>query len=307
MSTRKERKERSPAQRMNAQQAGFMPNQARDSMGTMESMYVRMLTELSLNRFKWTGLPKSVDERYLELTLFRDAIAIFYMEQRVGQFLAVAGSGSGHQNHYRNPTQFTTAENGLTRQLSWKDAVPIYSNYQRLPDHDIVYLYARKLAHIDRTMEINVESMRQTQMVFVEEEQRLSYANLMRQYTEGQPIIYGTRNMDPGKITTMQLGVDKDQVKTLQTVKAAWWNEAMTLLGINNTNQEKKERMISGEADGNKDQVTAVRSVSLKARQQACVQINNRWPNLNISVDWDETANQSTMIMGMASPDDVEA
>lgn len=277
---------------------GFQPNQARTRLATMETMYFRMLTELSINRFKWTGLPSSVDERFIEVGLYQGALMLFYFDDRVGKFLCVKGAGLGQVNHYENPTQFLTSGTGMNKQYGASSVVPIWANAMRIPDHDIVHLFSSRLAQIDRTIEINVQGMRNTTFIFVDEEERQSYMNVMRQVNEGQPTVFGTRQLDLGKIQAFNLGIDKDQVKRLMEVKSAYWNEAMTLLGINNTNQEKKERMVSDEVEGNKDQVTSVRSAALKSRKRAAEDINRKW-DLSVSVDWDETANQSAIYMGV--------
>lgn len=275
-----------------------MPNQARERTMTTETMYQRVLTELSLNRFKWVGLPDSIDERFMELTLFRNALCVFYREESANRYLAVQGTGVGNVNMYNNPTEFQVIGNSMVnKRLGAKQCVPIWANFLRIPDHDIVYLYATKLAEVDRTIEINLKSMRQSQIMFVDENQRLSYVNLMRQHQEGQPLILGTPGMDLSKIQVFNLGIDKDQVVNLMDVKARLWNEAMTLLGINNSNQDKKERLVADEVSANNDQVSAQRSVALKSRKIAAEQINRMY-SLTISVDWDETAKTSADAMG---------
>lgn len=46
--------------------------------------YVRRLTELSISMFKWTGLPDTVDERFLELALFGNGSAVFFKDDVIG-------------------------------------------------------------------------------------------------------------------------------------------------------------------------------------------------------------------------------
>lgn len=52
------------------------------------------------------------------------------------------------------------------------------------------------------------------------------------------------------------------------------WNEAMTFLGIDNANTDKKERLVENEVTANNGQVEASRYIMLNARRQACKQIN---------------------------------
>ena len=282
----------------------FMNNPVRNKQATVERMYVRILTELSCNRFKWANLPVEVDERFLELTLFRQALVVFFKDtkevvssannQSLGKriaatdrFFAMRGTGYGVVNMYDNPTKFRVLGNGhMERDIDARHCVPIWSNYLRIPDWDIVTVYAAKLAHIDRTIEINLNAMRYTHIITTSENKRLTWQNIMRQHDEGQPMIFGVEDLDMTSVNAFPVTIEKDVVLNLQLVKAKLWNECMTLLGINNANQDKKERLISGEVDANNGQVMASRSVALTARQQAAEQINRMFPDLNVSVEW---------------------
>jgi hypothetical protein len=60
----------------------------------------------------------------------------------------------------------------------------------------------------------------------------------------------------------------------------------MTLLGINNANQDKKERLVAAEVSGNDDMVSAIRATNLNARRMACDAINEMWPAYQVEVDY---------------------
>jgi len=266
----------------------FMGNPVRDRKALIERMYIRILTELACNRFKWTGLPDTIDERFLELTLFRSALSVFYYDAQFGRYMALRAAGTGAINMYDNPTTFTVIGNTMVnKRLTAKECVPIWANYLRIPDWDIISIYATKLAEIDRTIEINLNSMRHSFVLTVPENQRLSYVNIMRQHDEGQPVIFGTDALDPtANINVFPVLIDKETVLNLQLSKSKLWSECMTLLGINNANQDKKERLISGEIEANNGQVVASRGIALKARKMAAEQINKRYL-LSVDVSWD--------------------
>ena len=58
------------------------------------------------------------------------------------------------------------------------------------------------------------------------------------------------------------------------------WNEALTFLGINNINVEKRERLVKEEANANNELVNLNLQNRLLVRKQACVQFNELF-NLN--------------------------
>ena len=41
--------------------------------------YYNRLLELAINMYEWKNLPDTVDERFLELTLFSDGMAVFFL------------------------------------------------------------------------------------------------------------------------------------------------------------------------------------------------------------------------------------
>ncbi|WNT44588.1 portal protein [Arthrobacter phage Tillums] len=263
----------------------------------LERMYMRLLTEMAANRFEWSGLPDSVDKRFLELSLTNRALAVFYWDNDVDQFLAVQGSGAGHTNFLDNPVSFTVIGPGIgaghsktLRAVPDADAecVPIWANYMRCPDWDIITIYAAKLATIDRTIEITANNMRKTKIVAAAESERLSYENILKAIAEGQEKVMGTKGIVDlnAAIQVLDLGVEPQLLSELQIGRTRLWSECMGLLGINNANQDKKERLVAAEVGANDEQVQATRNIALNARQYACEQINKRWPNLSVSVDF---------------------
>lgn len=291
--------------------SGFKQNPTQDLGQLIERMYMRHLTELSINRFKWTGLPKSIDPRFLELELFRHALAVWYFDNRYDRYMALAAAGNGGLNHYENPVSFTTYGNKLnTLTLKSSDCVPIWSNMLRCPDLDIVTVYAKRLAQLDITIEIAAKNLRKTKVVIADENQRLSWQNVNRQIAEGVEVIYGTSAMDPTQAQVFDFGGDPVGLLNLQISKSKLWSECMTMLGINNANQDKKERLVADEVSANDEQVFATRGIALNSRRLAAELINDKWPNLNISVDYNEDSQPTPAPetgMGIMTPGLTEA
>ena len=273
--------------------AGFRSNPTNDLHALTERMYMRHLTELAINRFKWTGLPKSIDPRFMELELFRHALVVFYYDYEFGRHLALAASGNGGLNMYENPVSYTTYGNRMqTKTLKGKDCVPIWANMLRTPDLDIVTVYAKRLAEMDTTIRINSKNLRKTKIIAANENSRLSMQNIQRQVDEGVEWIGVQESMnDLSNIQALDLGGDPVGLLNLMIAKSKLWNECMTMLGINNANQDKKERLVADEVAANDDQVFATRGIALNSRKLACELINDKfkWPdgsNLEISVDF---------------------
>jgi hypothetical protein len=154
-------------------------------------------------------------------------------------------------------------------------AVPIWANYLRSPEIDIVKIYATRLATIDRTLEINSKNSRRTKIIKGTPNLQLSLVNFARSVDQGDELIQITGPMqDMEFIEALDLGVDAESYDKLSLLRTRVWNEAMTLLGIDAANQDKKERLVVAEVGANDGQTDSMRFVSLNARRQACDMIN---------------------------------
>jgi hypothetical protein len=261
----------------------------------IQRMYIRILTELACNRFKWENLPETVDIRFMEMTLFEQALSIFYWDNRYDSFFALNGTMTNGLNMMNNPTGFQTVGLGpyIPVQLEAynpgtpvdriakiggkpKVAIPIWANYMRVPDLDIVHIYASKLADIDMTIEINAHNARRNKVIIGPDGMRLSTINFNRLVDEGVNGIQVNSNgplSDLSFVQAVDLGINVDSIEKLDILRVRQWNTCMGLLGIDNANQDKKERLVASEVDANNDQADMMRYVSLNARRTAAEQI----------------------------------
>lgn len=261
-------------------------NAAQNRQALHERMYMRMLTEMVAHRFKWDGMPDSVDVRFLELTLARHGLAVFFQHPDNDRFLVSQATYTGPLNHYDNPTKFRVIANRMASvELTGKECVPIWTNYLRMPDWDIIMLYATKLANLDIDIEIACDNLRYTKVITAPEGQRQTWVNIIRQHRQGQPVIFGAQNLDMEAINAFDVGGAPEALRELLIGKTKLYNECMTALGINNANQDKKERLVTEEVSANDEQVMAMRDVALTSRRQAADQINALF-GLSVSVDW---------------------
>ena len=263
-----------------------MRNPVKDQQVFTEMMLRRVISEMCMNRFKWEGLPESINPRFLELEIFYRGMCVYYHDKLTGQDVVAQGSGVGALNAFDEPISFLViGSDRLPLELSAKKAVGIYANYLRTPETDVVEMYAMKIAKFDRTIEITGDNMRQPKVIKAKENQRLTWSNINRSHEEGQGVIMATESLNLDDIEVLDLGVPSGYLSDLQTARTRLWNECMGLLGINNSNQDKKERLVSAEVGANDEQIDAMKNVALNSRKRAADQINDMF-GLNISVDY---------------------
>ena len=286
----------------------FQPNTSIKREMAITRMLERKIVDLCANRFKWTGFPETIDTRFLEMVLLYQALAVVYLDQDYDVLLAVRASGSGFVNALDNPVEFqvvgprpieipgaTTLSTDLGTGLYTKTVqafdriihsnnafaekrktmgIPIWANYVRVPDLDIIRIYASRLAWIDRTLEINAKNARRNKVLKAPQNMQLSVQNFAKQADEGTEYIQVAGALqDMEFIEALDLGVNPDSYDKLCILRTRVWNELMTLLGIDSANQDKKERLVASEVSANDSQTDSFRYVNLNARRQAAESI----------------------------------
>lgn len=245
--------------------------------------YYDRLTDIGLNCFKWKNLPESIDERFLELVLFENGMAVFFKDEVLG-YLALQTKIGGQLNVYRIPIKRQAwATNGYNRSLTDKDSVIIWNNRIHTPSKLDVEIFSQRLYNLDRTIDVNVKAQKTPVAILCDENQRLTMKNLYMQYDGNQPFIFGGKDLDINAIKSINTNAPY-LGKELYDLKERYWNEAMTYLGVANMSN-KRERMNTMEVDRSMGGVYASRLSRLNARKEACEQINKMF-GLDIDVEY---------------------
>ena len=251
--------------------------------------YYQRLMEFAINMFEWRNLPPTVDERFLELTLYEKGYCLYFNDEVVGN-LALTCTIGGMLDVYRIPTERRAfAVNGYNKICTSQDSVLIFNNYLHTPTILTIELFARRLYEIERTIDVNVKAQKTPTLVLASEQQRLTMKNLYMQYDGNEPFIFGDKDMEFDGLKCLKTDAPYVADK-LQVLKHQIWNEALTFCGIENSNQDKKERLVADEVGSNYGNIEAQRNVMLNARRQAADKINRMF-GTNIEVGFRSSLN----------------
>lgn len=257
-------------------------------------MYLWRLMDIAISTFEWKNLPEGVDPRMLEFWLLQNGFCIFFYDEDLKNsseskapegYAVLQAMIAGQWDMYNYPKERRAyAVNGLNVELNETNSVLIFNDFLRVPMFPTLYLYAKRLAEIDRTIDVNVMNQKTPKIIRCDDRERLTFKNLAMQVQGNVYWIFGDKNVDIKNIEVLDVSAPL-VANDLQILKHQYWNEALTFLGIENTNTDKKERLISSEVYTNMGDVEIQRFTRLNARKQACEEINKLF-GLNIDCEF---------------------
>lgn len=257
-------------------------NQVDESMNLNDltyDFYFNYLYGLTVNSILWDGLPDTVSQRFLEVTLTEKGYGVWFEDEILAEeygegILFLPCTYGAKLDIYNIPIDRRAyATNGYQRQLSKKDSVIMFNNYQHTPDLWVIDMYARKLTYMDRAIDVNINNQKFPYIILASQQDKLSLENFYMQLDGNTPAIWVKKNFDLDAIkqipTLTPFIADKGEL-----VKHQIMNDFLTWLGAENSNQDKKERLVSNEVGSNYGNVELSRNVRLSARLEAAKEVN---------------------------------
>ena len=246
--------------------------------------YLERFKKIALSMFEWENLPKSMNVRYLEECLYYKGQASLLEDEKFG-FINTQCCSNGQLNIYGLPTSLNCFSfgyqadrklyTGLNNEEARKDScILVMNNWECIPTASTIELFAYRLYEAERTCDVNIKAQKTPVLVVVDESQRLTMENLYSQYDGNKPVIFGDKNqLQNGmlKAISTEAPVIFDKVSEY---KKEIWNEALTFLGIQNIAVNKKERLVSDEANYNNEVTNLNLQSFLIPRQEACKKFN---------------------------------
>ena len=247
--------------------------------------YLERFKKIALSMFEWVNLPESMNQRYLEECLYYKGQASLLKDEEKG-FINTQCCSNGQINIYGLPTalncysfgyqQDRKLYTGFKDENTEKDScVLVMNTWQRVPTASTLELFALRLYEAERTCDVNIKAQKTPVLITVDESQRLTMENLYSQYDGNKPMIFGDKNqLQSGILKAINTGAQYIADKVTEYKKEIW-KEALTFLGINNIAVNKKERLVTDEANYNNELTNLNLQSFLIPRQEACKQFND--------------------------------
>ena len=248
--------------------------------------YIDRLKMLSVSLFSWKGLDDIAGtgaSRFLELSLYEEGKGVFVKDDELG-YMALKVSPSDKLNIYNLPTKVMAWSIGYNKQFAFDDVVYIMNNELQKPTREFMELFAYRLYETERTIDINLQAQKTPILIEGDTKTILTLKNVYMQYSGNTPFIFGNKQFDiSNKLNVLKTDapyiIDK-----LDVHKHQIFNDALTVLGIDNANTDKKERLITNEVESNEQLITYYLNCYYKTRKKACDEINEKF-GLNISIE----------------------
>lgn len=237
---------------------------------------------IAMNAFEWKGLPDGIEARHIERELFMNGKAIFFRDPAMG-FMCLRCVDERGINVYGEPLYYRAQGFGYNQRFSADDCVIIENNINREATDPFIMFYTNKLTEAERTMDVNVKANKTPVVFACDDNDILSFKAIFQQVDGNVPAIYADKRMNLDAIGVFDTKV-KFLCNELMDYKKSVENELLTFLGINNIAQDKKERLITDEAESNDQLIESFADLQLEARKRACEEINKMY-GLNVSVD----------------------
>lgn len=247
---------------------------------TFRSLYDRYRL-ICMNEYVWEGLPDGIEARHIERHLFHKGYACFFRDPEMS-FMCLECDTGGEVNVYGDPLFYRAHGFNYQRRVSRDDCVLIRNNLLALPTEPFVMHYVNKITEAERTMDVNVKACKTPVVFACDDKDVLTFKRIFQQVDGNVPAIFADRALNLDSITAFQTGV-KFMGNELMDYKRAVESDLLTFIGQDNTPVDKKERLITDEAEANNQLIASFADLQLRARQEACKAINEMF-GLNISV-----------------------
>ena len=249
--------------------------------------YFNRLSNIALAVFEWTDLPDTVDPRFLELSIYRNGMCLFFKDEVLDRFDALPCMIGGTFDTHNIPIlRRAYAANGYQYECNNENSVIIYHNYMHgVPLWDIE-MFATRLAEYQRTEDVNVRAQKTPIITLADDDQKAAWENIILSYMGNVPLMLANKSLNPDALKVLKTDAPFNADK-IEELRVQVWNDAMSYLGVSNVNVTKKERLITDEVQRNMGGVLASRYSPLEMRKMACDKINEMF-GLHVDVKYRE-------------------
>lgn len=227
---------------------------------------------VAINEWEYSGLPEGITERNIEKLLFSKGFACWFRDPAM-DIMCLECDPTGHVNVNGDPLRYRAHGFNYQRELSAEECVIMRNNKLALPTEPFILHYVNKIVEAERTMDVNIKACKTPVIFACDDRDVLTFKHIFQQVDGNVPAIFADRGLNIESIQAFQTGA-KFIGNDLMDYKRAVESDLLTFLGLNNTPVDKKERLITDEAEANDQLIDNFAELQLQAREEAVKEIN---------------------------------
>ena len=233
---------------------------------------------LSLNMFRWEGLPQTIESRHIENSLFNYGLCLIVNDDDLG-FISVPCNYGAYMNVNNVPTEVITCGFNYIKTFDYirKDKNKcqlILNNDLAIGNEQYVFDYAQRMFEVENCIRININQQKFPWFVNTTPNNKKTMEVMFEKVMNGEPYILGSKDQI-GNVEVLTLNTPYIADK-LNEYKYELEREVLSFHGLNN-NFEKKERLLVDEVNSNNDFIDRNVELMYRQRQLACEQMNEKF------------------------------
>lgn len=265
--------------------------------GKEEILLVQQYVDLYTERFKYDGLPDEFNamtgknKAFLFMLFFSPAIA-FFKDTALG-LQALPTTGMWKFDIAGNPTEWEVfGMNGYRRRLTDKESVLMFNDRAySIPFLQLMY-NVRFMVECDKTHRQNLKAQRQPIIAEIEEDEKKSAQTFLNKLNDfSDTIVIRKREItkekkiapNPYEMKAFESGKEFAGDKLASDYRY-FHNRNLSILGYNNENIEKKERLLVDEVNSNNEVINSFYTTALNCQRECFEQVNKMF-GYNIRVE----------------------
>lgn len=247
--------------------------------------YLNRMKKICMSMFEWVNLPKTMNARYLEMCLYYNGQAALLYDEDYG-FINTQAVDAGYINIYGLPTKINCFSYRFNKERELyvansdlppeEECILVMNNWDRIPTGATICLFAERLMEATRTCDCNIKAQRTPVLIPTDQKQYYTMKKMYEEYDGNTPVIFADKNL-AGPDSLKAIKTDAPFVaRDVMDYKREIWNEFLTFIGVSNLS-EKRERLITSEADSNNELINLNMESYLIPRKEACEQFNEKF------------------------------
>lgn len=258
---------------------------------------------LGMNVFKWEGLPDVIPKRYPERWLYENGMCTFFEHPTIGFMCLPVATQSIQKNVYGEPSSWSPVAVGEysgkinSMKLNSTNSVLMRNDTMYKPCKPFVDMMIEQMVNVEMTMRLNINAQKNPMWFNSNQETALQNKNTFIEYYEVEPVFYKDAfQKDEFEIINNNIKYIGKELSDTYNIYDA---RILTYLGVNNTKQDKMERVLEAEAESNNESLNYIFKSREEMRKINAEEINTLFGlSCKVSKNVDDGAMQGTQDNG---------